>query len=333
MGAAEPAKRSRLRLWLVVAVLAQLVAAGVLAGVSAVGWFDDAAPTPDPERTSDFEIDLPAGWVENLRWGQRLVEQVDPALIEALVYFAGLPGGAGSYDPTLSILREPLPSGAGLAEVANTSALFLAGRADDVSGASVFAGIEGTRPVLVEIQSLTAPSALGTPRRAVVGWDTGRLAMILAVLESRSGLALAGLDVYLNVVGGLKIGEPAADLAVAAALISSVSGVPVPPETVVFGEIGLSGEVRAVSRVDARLKEAAKLGFSRAIIPAPSRAQGNNRGTNKKTPEGTMEITEISRLEDLLVLFAKPDGKRPGQRAGQHDGAVAAANARGRGHG
>jgi DNA repair protein RadA/Sms len=163
----------------------------------------------------------------------------------------------------------------------------------------------------------------------VVGWDTGRLAMILAVLEARSGLALAGLDVYLNVVGGLKIGEPAADLAVAAALISSVSGVPVPPETVVFGEIGLSGEVRAVSRVDARLKEAAKLGFSRAIIPAQTRAQGNNKGNKKKTPEGTMEITEISRLEDLLVLFAKPDGRRPGQ----HDGAVVAANARGRGHG
>jgi DNA repair protein RadA/Sms len=194
----------------------------------------------------------------------------------------------------------------------------------------VFAGIEGTRPVLVEIQSLTAPSALGTPRRAVVGWDTGRLAMILAVLESRSSLALAGLDVYLNIVGGLKIGEPAADLAVAAALISSVSGVPVPPETVVFGEIGLSGEVRAVSRVDARLKEAAKLGFSRAIIPGQSRAQGNNRGNNKKTPERTMEITEISRLEDLLVLFAKPDSQRAGQRAGPP---VAAANTRGRGHG
>ena len=163
---------------------------------------------------------------------------------------------------------------------------------------------------------------MGTPRRAVVGWDTGRLAMILAVLESRSSLALAGLDVYLNIVGGLKIGEPAADLAVAAALISSVSGVPVPPETVVFGEIGLSGEVRAVSRVDARLKEAAKLGFSRAIIPGQSRAQGNN----KKTPEGTIAITEISRLEDLLVLFAKPDSQRAGPP-------VVAANARGRDHG
>ena len=265
--------------------------------------------------------------------GPRVLEH----MVDTVLYFEGdrshqfriLRAVKNRYGPTDEIGVFEM-TGAGLAEVANPSALFLAGRDDDVSGASVFAGIEGTRPVLVEIQSLTAPSALGTPRRAVVGWDTGRLAMILAVLESRSSLALAGLDVYLNIVGGLKIGEPAADLAVAAALISSVSGVPVPPETVVFGEIGLSGEVRAVSRVDARLKEAAKLGFSRAIIPGQSRAQGNNRGNNKKTPEGTMEITEISRLEDLLVLFAKPDSQRAGQRAGPP---VAAANTRGRGHG
>ena len=142
-------------------------------------------------------------------------------------------------------------TGGGLAEVANPSALFLAERDNEVTGAAVFAGMEGTRPVLVEIQSLIAPSALGTPRRAVLGWDSGRLAMIMAVLEARCGLALGASDVYLNVAGGLKIGEPAADLAVAAALVSSFSGVPVPPETVVFGEIGLSGEVRAVAQVDA----------------------------------------------------------------------------------
>jgi len=198
-------------------------------------------------------------------------------------------------------------TGKGLAEVANPSAMFLADRDDDVSGASVFAGMEGSRPVLVEIQSLTASSALGTPRRAVVGWDSGRLSMILAVLESRAGLTLGNMDVYLNVVGGLKISEPAADLAVAVALVSSVSGVPVPRETVVFGEIGLSGEVRAVPQIDARLKEAAKLGFTRAIIPARRRSKGdskeNDRGKN-------MKVMEISRLEELMTLLSPPEGQR-----------------------
>ena len=117
----------------------------------------------------------------------------------------------------------------GLAEVPNPSALFLGERDGETSGSAVFAGIEGTRPVLVEIQALVAKSALGTPRRAVVGWDGGRLSMVLAVLEARCGLTLAGQDVYLNVAGGLRINEPAADLAVAAALISSVTGNPCRP--------------------------------------------------------------------------------------------------------
>ncbi len=200
----------------------------------------------------------------------------------------------------------------GLAEVVNPSALFLADRAAPVTGAAVFAGIEGTRPVLVEIQCLTVPSALGTPRRAVVGWDAGRLAMVMAVLEARCGLALGPNDVYLNVAGGLKIGEPAADLAVAAALLSATSRVPVPPGAVVFGEIGLSGEVRPVSRADARLKEARKLGFESAIVPAPARAGADKAAPRKETRDGTMRITEIARLEDLLMLFAKP--AQAGQR-------------------
>jgi DNA repair protein RadA/Sms len=128
---------------------------------------------------------------------------------------------------------------AGLAEVPNPSALFLAERRGNVSGSCVFAGLEGTRPMLVEIQALVAPSALGTPRRTVVGWDSGRLAMIAAVLETRCGLALSGHDIYLNVAGGLRISEPAADAAVAAALISSLRDTPVPAGAVVFGEIGL----------------------------------------------------------------------------------------------
>jgi DNA repair protein RadA/Sms len=158
-------------------------------------------------------------------------------------------------------------TGAGLAEVANPSALFLAGRDVAAPGAAVFAGIEGARPVLVEFQALVAPSTLGTPRRAVVGWDNARLAMVLAVLEAHGGLKLGGHDVYLNVAGGLRIGEPAADLAAAAALVSSLVGVALPQEAVYFGEIALSGSVRAVNHAGLRLKEAAKLGFSKAFAP------------------------------------------------------------------
>jgi DNA repair protein RadA/Sms len=157
---------------------------------------------------------------------------------------------------------------AGLREVKNPSALFLGEGGERAAGAAVFAGIEGSRPVLVEFQALVAPSAYGTPRRAVVGWDTGRLAMLLAVLEARCGLSFGARDVYLNVAGGLRISEPAADLAAAAALISSALDVALPQDCVVFGEISLSGEVRPVSRTESRLKEAAKLGFGRALGPA-----------------------------------------------------------------
>ena len=188
----------------------------------------------------------------------------------------------------------------GLMEVANPSALFLSDHGGNVNGASVFAGIEGTRPMLVELQTLIAPSPLGTPRRAVVGWDAARLSMVLAVLESRCGLAIGANDVYLNVAGGLRVSEPAADLAVAAALASSLNGIAVPAETVVFGEIGLSGEVRPVSHTDARLKEAAKLGFTRAIVP---KNRGKGIGT---TPESIMGIKEIEHLTDLLSLFHSP---------------------------
>jgi len=158
----------------------------------------------------------------------------------------------------------------GLREVKNPSALFLNDGGERSAGAAVFAGIEGSRPVLVEFQALVAPSAYGTPRRAVVGWDSGRLAMVLAVLEARCGLGFGDRDVYLNVAGGLRITEPAADLAAAAALASSALDQPLPQDCVVFGEISLSGDVRAVGRTDSRLKEAAKLGFARALAPGPS---------------------------------------------------------------
>ena len=185
----------------------------------------------------------------------------------------------------------------GLSEVPNPSALFLAERRGEVSGAAVFAGMEGTRPVLVEIQALVAPTSYGTPRRAVVGWDSGRLAMVLAVLETRCGLAFGGADVYLNVAGGLRIAEPAADLAVAAALVSALTDTPVPHDTVVFGEIGLSGEVRAVGQTEARLKEAAKLGFAKAFAPA--------RGKRAASVSG-ISGPEMRLLTDLVEALGTP---------------------------
>ncbi|CCG08045.1 DNA repair protein RadA [Pararhodospirillum photometricum] len=208
----------------------------------------------------------------------------------------------------------------GLSEVANPSALFLAERRGNVTGSCVFAGVEGTRPMLVEIQALVAPASQGTPRRAVVGWDSGRLAMVLAVLDARCGLALAGNDVYLNVAGGLRIGEPAADLAVAAALLSSFLGVPTPADMVVFGEIGLSGEVRTVAQTDSRLKEAAKLGFTQALMPARPRDGSRRAGSGAGVREG-LSMRDIGHLQDLVVLFGPPEPGRPAAKAPHGKGA------------
>jgi DNA repair protein RadA/Sms len=156
----------------------------------------------------------------------------------------------------------------GLSEVPNPSALFLTRRGEPVSGTSVFPALEGSRPVLVEIQALTVRLASGaTPRRAAVGWDSGRLAMILAVLEARCGLSFGTTEVYLNVAGGYRLSDPAADLAVAAALVSALSEKPIPSEAVVLGEIALSGEIRPVAHAPLRLKESAKLGFEQAWVP------------------------------------------------------------------
>jgi DNA repair protein RadA/Sms len=209
--------------------------------------------------------------------GPRVVEH----MVDAVLYFEGdrshqfriLRAVKNRFGPTDEIGVFEMADG-GLQEVANPSALFLDGRGQAASGAAVFAGMEGTRPVLTEIQALVAPAAFGTPRRAVVGWDSGRLAMVLAVLEARCGLGFGGRDVYLNVAGGLKIGEPAADLAVAAALISSYLDAPLPSDGVAFGEISLSGDVRPVGRSDSRLKEARKLGFKRAIAHTGCEGQG-----------------------------------------------------------
>ena len=166
----------------------------------------------------------------------------------------------------------------GLAEVANPSALFLTNRQESVTGTTVFPALEGTRPVLVEIQALVVRLASGaTPRRSVVGWDAGRLAMVLAVLEARCGLSFSSCEVYLNVAGGYRVVDPAADVAVAAALVSALSERPVPAEAVAFGEIALSGEIRPVAHAALRLKEAGKLGFERAMAPAGVKDEGGMR--------------------------------------------------------
>ena len=179
--------------------------------------------------------------------------------------------------------------GAGLAEVPNPSALFLTQRGEPVSGTSVFPALEGTRPVLVEIQALVVRLASGaTPRRSAVGWDSGRLAMILAVLEARCGISFATAEVYLNVAGGYRLTDPAADLAVAAALVSALSERPVPQEAVLMGEIALSGEVRPVAHASLRLKESAKLGFERGWVPG---------GTDG--PSG-ISLTRFGKLRELV---------------------------------
>jgi DNA repair protein RadA/Sms len=173
----------------------------------------------------------------------------------------------------------------GLSEVANPSALFLTHRDEGVTGTTVFPALEGTRPVLVEIQALVVRLASGaTPRRAVVGWDSGRLAMILAVLEARCGLSFSSAEVYLNIAGGYRVQDPAADLAVAAALVSALAERAVPADAVAFGEVALSGEVRPVAHGALRLKEAGKLGFERALVPAAmTRDDGGLRLSGFKT--------------------------------------------------
>ena len=229
--------------------------------------------------------------------GPRMLEH----MVDTVLYFEGerghqfriLRATKNRFGPTDEIGVFEM-TGSGLAQVSNPSELFLADRQEGVAGTAVFAGIEGTRPVLVEIQALVGAAVPGTPRRAVIGWDSGRLAMVLAVLETRCGLTLSGRDIYLNVAGGLRVSEPAADLAAAAALTSAALDQTAMPDTVVFGEIGLSGEVRSVSRTDLRLREAAKLGFEAAWTPcARHRADG--------LPG--LRIVEMRNLRDMMSRF------------------------------
>ncbi|MFT8720574.1 DNA repair protein RadA [Acetobacter sp.] len=192
----------------------------------------------------------------------------------------------------------------GLIQVPNPSALFLAERQGNIAGSAVFAGLEGTRPVLLEVQALLSPKAGdGSPRRAVIGWDSGRLSLLLAVLEARCGLKLTGMDVYLNFAGGLRVTEPAADLAAAAAIISAATGHPTSAGAVFFGEVGLSGEIRQVPQAELRLREAQKLGFTTAIFPRRV-AQG---ATRLKPPPG-LDLHELGHLSSLVAALGAPQG-------------------------
>jgi DNA repair protein RadA/Sms len=229
--------------------------------------------------------------------GPRVVEH----MVDAVLYFEGdashtfriLRGVKNRYGATDEIGVFEMSTD-GLREVSNPSALFLDQRDKDAAGSAVFAGMEGTRPVLCEIQALVAPSPLGTPRRAVVGWDSSRLSMVLAVLETRCGVRIGANDIYLNVAGGLKINEPAADLAVAAALISSLTGSPLPSSNVYFGEISLTGGVRPVSHAAQRLREAQKLGFAGAVT---------GRLGKGDVPSG-IAVGEYGELADLIGKIA-----------------------------
>jgi DNA repair protein RadA/Sms len=243
--------------------------------------------------------------------GPRVVEHMVDAVLsfegEGSQQFRVLRAIKNRFGPTDEIGVFEM-TGTGLHEVANPSELFLSERDLGSAGTAVFAGVEGTRPLLVEIQALVAPTSLGTPRRAVVGWDPNRLSMVLAVLEAHCGVRLSGHDVYLNVAGGLRIAEPAADVAAAAALVSSLTRAPLPADAVYFGEVSLSGAVRPVAQTAARLKEAQKLGFARAIVP---------EAAHNEAPEG-FTLSTMAALANLVADIAG-NGAPPLRRIGRQE--------------
>ena len=248
--------------------------------------------------------------------GPRVVEHMVDAVLsfegEGSQQFRILRAVKNRFGPTDEIGVFEM-TGLGLREIANPSELFLSERDLGSPGTAVFAGIEGSRPLLVEIQALVAPTSLGTPRRAVVGWDQSRLSMILAVLEAHCGIRLSGHDVYLNIAGGLRIQEPASDLAAAAALVSSFANAPLPPDAVYFGEISLSGAIRPVAQAATRAKEAQKLGFHRAIIP--------EAGNNDACGDAGLTLEPVGSLARLVASIAgrsKQDGAHRSIEAGRH---------------
>jgi len=243
--------------------------------------------------------------------GPRVVEHMVDAVLsfegEGSHQFRILRAVKNRFGPTDEIGVFEM-TGSGLREIANPSELFLSERDLGQPGTAVFAGIEGTRPLLVEIQALVAPTTLGTPRRAVVGWDPSRLSMVLAVLEAHCDVRLGGHDVYLNVAGGMRIQEPAADLAAAAALVSSLVNAPLPADAVYFGEVSLSGAVRPVAQSAARIKEAAKLGFNRAIVPEAARGE---------TADHSLTIGDVTNLANLVADIIAQGRPRMAKTCGQ----------------
>ena len=232
--------------------------------------------------------------------GPRVLEH----MVDTVLYFEGERGHhfrilrsvKNRYGPTDEIGVFEMTD-KGLTEVENPSALFLAERRGNISGNSVFAGVEGPRPLLLEIQALVSTSNYGNSKRSVVGYDLARLSMITAVLDARCHQEFYAHDIFLNITGGLKITEPAADLAVAVALMSSKNNVPAPADMAIFGEIGLSGEIRGVSFTEQRIKEAIKLGFKKILLPKSLK--------KKYTVSQDVKIIEIGHLQDVVNMFMK----------------------------
>ena len=230
--------------------------------------------------------------------GPRILEH----MVDTVLYFEGenhfqyriLRSIKNRFGPTNEIgVFEMLSNG--LKQIVNPSELFLSDRQKNVSGSAIFAGLEGTRPILIEVQALVTPSTLPSPRRTIVGWDTARLSMLSAVLESRCKIYLSNMDIFLNIAGGIKIYEPAADLAVAAAIISSVKNIPLSFSSVYFGEVGLSGEIRKIPQPELRIKEAYKLGFDTITLPSKQ----------KVMIKEDLSYINITLLNDLVRLISE----------------------------
>ena len=187
-------------------------------------------------------------------------------------------------------------AGAGLREVKNPSEYMLEGRPEDEPGSVVTAAMEGTRPILVEVQALVSPTSFNMPRRTAAGTDYNRVTLLMAVLEKRLGISLAGCDAYVNVAGGMKITEPSLDLAIVLALLSSYRNRPLPPRTVAFGEVGLTGEIRAVNLMQARIAEAEKMGYRTVIVPKRKKAEGEKTG-------GGIQVIEVATVQDLQSVL------------------------------
>jgi DNA repair protein RadA/Sms len=233
--------------------------------------------------------------------GQIAGPKVIEHMVDTVLYFEGdrghqfriLRAVKNRFGPTDEIGVFEMSDG-GLKEVMNPSRLFMGSDERAAPGSAVFAGIEGTRPLLIEVQALASPSVLGTPRRTVVGWDANRLAMVIAVLETRAGVQIGMRDIYLNVAGGLRVREPAADLAVAAAILSSVSGTIIPHSTAIFGEVALSGAIRPVGQAEARLKEAQKLGLKEAVMAGRLEVSGTKG----------LRVRPVETITDLVAWVA-----------------------------